>query len=89
MSQSDGHTLSIKDELRVADCIAFLAHCEEGAAFVSTVTLREHSDRLVVVLAGNTTPSPSVVDKLTKVMAKVSQLSMEGMTLERMHTIQS
>ncbi|KAF5675927.1 C2H2 finger domain-containing protein [Fusarium denticulatum] len=78
VSKSDDHRLSVGDELQIADCISFLAHCEEGVTFVSTVTLREHSDRLGVILAGNTTPSSTVVAELTKVMAKVSQLSIEA-----------
>ncbi|KAK0369928.1 hypothetical protein CLIM01_12719 [Colletotrichum limetticola] len=75
---SRGHTLSIEDEIRTADSIAFLAHHEEGAKFVSTVTLRECPEGLQVVLAGNTTPSSSVIDGLMRLTARLSKLSREG-----------
>ncbi|KAL0929561.1 uncharacterized protein CTRU02_215460 [Colletotrichum truncatum] len=78
MSQSQTHSLSTNDEIRIADCISFLAHCKEGGKFVSTVTLREHPDRLQVVLAGNTKPSSSVCEELTKITAQLSNLSREG-----------
>ncbi|KAK2035880.1 hypothetical protein LZ31DRAFT_485402 [Colletotrichum somersetense] len=72
MSQSHTHTLSTEDEIRIADCLSFLAHYIEGPKFVPTVTLLEHPDSLQVVLAGNTAPSSSVCNELTKIMAKVS-----------------
>ncbi|KAK2038162.1 hypothetical protein LZ31DRAFT_132507 [Colletotrichum somersetense] len=85
MSQSHTHTLSTEDEIRITDCLSFLAHYIEGPKFVSTVTLREHPDSLQVVLAGNTTPSSSVCNELTKIMAKVSQFSSDG---GRKHPVQ-
>ncbi|KAE9565800.1 hypothetical protein CGMCC3_g18018 [Colletotrichum fructicola] len=75
---SHAHTLSIEDEIRTADSFAFLAHHEEGNKFVSTVTLREHSEGLQVVLASNTTPSPSVLGELMEITNRLSKLSRES-----------
>ncbi|KAH0423702.1 hypothetical protein CcaCcLH18_11998 [Colletotrichum camelliae] len=72
MTGSRGHTLSIEDEIRMADSVAFLAHHEEGGKFVSTVTLRECPEGLQVVLAGNTTPSSSIIDGLMRLTARLS-----------------
>lgn len=76
---SHAHTLSIEDEIRTADSFAFLAHHEEGDKFVSTVTLREHSEGLQVVLTSNTAPSPSVLGELTEITNRLSKLSREGL----------
>ncbi|KAK1837885.1 hypothetical protein CCHR01_19492 [Colletotrichum chrysophilum] len=75
---SHAHALSIEDEIRTADSVAFLAHHEEGGKFVSTATLREYPEGLQVVLAGNTTPSSTVIDGFKRLTARLSKLSREG-----------
>ncbi|KAM9874554.1 hypothetical protein VDGL01_11384 [Verticillium dahliae] len=71
----DGHVLSLRDELQMADKIAFLAHWEEGVRKVSAVTLEEQPSGLVVVLASNSTPSRSIIAGLRDIFAKVCQYS--------------
>ncbi|KAI3530163.1 hypothetical protein CABS02_14611 [Colletotrichum abscissum] len=73
--QAHTNVLSIEDEIQMTNSIAFLAHRNEGAKFVSTVTLREYPDRLQVVLAGNTTPSSGARHELANIMTHLGKLS--------------
>jgi hypothetical protein len=59
--------LSVEDETRIADDFAFLAHWDEGAYFVSAVTLQEQSEGLEIVIASNETPRKIVLDELRQV----------------------
>lgn len=53
------HVISFKDELHIADGLAFLAHRDEGVGNVSAVTLQERQSCLVIVLASNSTLAPT------------------------------
>jgi hypothetical protein len=70
---SDDRVLSFQDELQFADSVSFIAHYEEGVDRVSTITLKEYRDHLVVLLASNETPSAHIVDGLKGLMKKVNE----------------
>lgn len=73
VAASEQGVLSFYDELHIADGLAFLAHHDEGVDYVSTVTLREHTDGLSVILASNSTPSEAIKQGLRIVLGLVSQ----------------
>lgn len=62
------HVLSLMDELQLADHIAFLAQTQEGALAISAVCVEETVDGLVLVLAGNSVPTPKTVEGLSHLM---------------------
>ena len=66
------HVLSFRDELQIADGLAFLSHWDEGGDRVSTVTLQEHAQGLTVLLACNRTPDASIIRSLRKIFTVVS-----------------
>ena len=67
-----GHVLSFRDELQIADGLAFLSHCDEGVDRVSAVTLQEHAGGLTVLLASNRTPDASIIRSLEKIFTIVT-----------------
>ena len=73
MPKSNDHILSFQDELQMADDIAFLCHRDEGVGYVSAVTLQEHSNRLVILLASNSTPSQTTTQVLGDIAEIISQ----------------
>jgi hypothetical protein len=66
---TSSHVLAFQDELQISDDLAFLCHWDEGAHKVSAVTLQEHPDRLVVLLACNHTPEETTRHSLAGIMA--------------------
>ncbi|KAH9903899.1 hypothetical protein F4778DRAFT_71790 [Xylariomycetidae sp. FL2044] len=70
---ASSHVLAIQDELQISDDLAFLCHWDEGALKVAAVTLQEHPNRLVVLLACNQTPDETTRHSLDGIMAIVSE----------------
>ncbi len=79
--ESHGHVLSFRDELQIADGLAFLSQWDEGADRVSTVTLQEHPGGLTFLLACNKTPDASIIRSLEKVFTVVSYYVAQRMSL--------
>ncbi|OAA62856.1 hypothetical protein SPI_04396 [Niveomyces insectorum RCEF 264] len=72
------YTLHPKDELQLANHIAFLAHATEGASAVSAVCLEEPADDgdsggLVVRLASNEAAKPAIITGLEALLLTVSE----------------
>ncbi|KAH8657903.1 hypothetical protein BX600DRAFT_524038 [Xylariales sp. PMI_506] len=70
---SPSYTLRLRDELQLADHIAFLAHSQEGVQAVSGVCVEETVDGLVIRLASNHTPIKSTEDGLRRILNTVSE----------------
>jgi hypothetical protein len=69
LPQGDGaspYTLRLRDELQMADHIAFLAQSQEGVESISAVCVEESANGLVFRLASNHTPSVSTIAGLRK-----------------------
>jgi hypothetical protein len=78
LAESEAYLLSFKDELQIADDLAFLSHWKEGADYISAITLQEHTNTLVVLLASNKTPSQTILDGLediAEILVKYSSQS--------------
>lgn len=78
LTESKGYVLSFKDELQIADDLAFLSQWEEGADYVSAITLQEHTNTLVVLLASNKTPSQTILtglEDIAELLVKYSSQS--------------
>ena len=76
--ESTDHVLSFRDELQIADDIAFLSHSEEGAHHVSAVTLQEHPGCLIVLLASNSTPSKATIQGLGEIVTIIRQYAVQS-----------
>lgn len=60
------HTLRFKDELQLADHIAFLAHSQEGVHAISAACIEEKHAEITIRLASNHTPSVPTVSGLKR-----------------------
>ncbi|KAH6699597.1 hypothetical protein EV126DRAFT_342566 [Verticillium dahliae] len=80
--RSCDHVLSLKHELHIADGLAYLCHWDEGVEMVSAVTIQEHCDGLTILIKSNSTPSPSVVAGLRRILAIANQLLDEVVQLD-------
>ncbi|KAI1441256.1 hypothetical protein F5Y02DRAFT_431034 [Annulohypoxylon stygium] len=71
--QKDSHdyTMRLKDELHMANIIAFFAQTQEGVGAISGVCIEEDDDRLIIRLASNETPLHTTVDGLRRVLDNV------------------
>lgn len=76
--QGQGHTLSFRDELKMADDLAILARKDHHGT-ISAVTLKEAEDGLVVVLASNEAPRRDIVRGLGALFNIISAISTEGL----------
>ncbi|ORY68301.1 uncharacterized protein BCR38DRAFT_481782 [Pseudomassariella vexata] len=72
------HVLALKDELQIADNLAFLAHWEEDVTAVSAITIQERPRSLKVVVTSNQTPAEAIVDGLRDLMRITSEFSQKG-----------
>lgn len=75
------YVMSPKEELQLADDIAFLFPWEDGAHTVTASTLEEHDDgrRLVIWLGVNKPPPEEVVDKFRDLMRIVESYAIKGL----------
>lgn len=78
---STKYALRLKDELQLADHVAFLAHSQEGVHAISAACVEEGDNGLVIRLASNSTPSANTVLGLTKILNTLSNGACEGRTL--------
>jgi hypothetical protein len=83
VEESERYVLKCRDELHIADHIAFLAQSKEGAKTVSAVALEEHREghELIIRVAANQTPSQGVVLGLKNIMNTVQAYAVTGMSL--------
>lgn len=72
------HVLSLKDELQLADHIAFLAQVSEGFAPISAVCIEERQAGLKVVLARNELRDAHVLKGLRQVVQALGRCCQEG-----------
>lgn len=79
---SGGHILSFQDEQQIADGLAFICHWEEGVHRVSTITLEEHPDGLIALLACNSSPTKTITRSLEEVLAVVTQYASQSKVVQ-------
>jgi len=72
------YTLRIRDELQLANHIAFLAHSQEGVEAISGACVEEVGDGLTIRLASNHTPSPGTVSELRNILSTMSRGATQG-----------
>ncbi|KAI7781806.1 hypothetical protein LA080_014296 [Diaporthe eres] len=72
------HTLRLRDELQLADHVAYLAHSQEGVHAISAACVEESDNGLVVRLASNRTPSTRTVSGLRTILATFSNGARRG-----------
>lgn len=72
-AESTGYTLRLKDELQLADHIAFLAHSSEGVHAVSAACVEERDSELLIRLASNQTPPEATVSGLREIIRTFSE----------------
>ena len=72
------HVLKLKDELKLADDLAFLANSEEGARSVSAVTIQQKSGAIKILLTSNKTPTEPTIKGLSNILATISKYSVKG-----------
>lgn len=77
---STHYTFRLKDELKLADHVAFLAHSQEGVQAISAACVEEGESGLVIRLASNSTPSAQTVLGLTKILNTFSNGACDGKT---------
>lgn len=77
---STNYTFRLKDELKFADHVAFLAHSQEGVHAISAACVEEKENGLVIRLASNSTPSAKTVLGLTKILNTFSNGARDGKT---------
>ncbi|KAJ0108382.1 hypothetical protein J7T55_005359 [Diaporthe amygdali] len=58
------HTLQLRDELQLADHVAYLAHTQEGAYTISAACVEENENGLIIRLASNRTQGDELQDLL-------------------------
>lgn len=75
---SSHYTFRLKDELKLADHVAFLAHSQEGVFAISAACVEESKNGLVIRLASNSTPSEKTVSGLTKILNTFSDGARDG-----------
>lgn len=75
---SSHYTFRLKDELKLADHVAFLAHSQEGVFAISAACVEESKNGLVIRLASNSTPSEKAVSGLTKILNTFSDGARDG-----------
>jgi hypothetical protein len=85
---SKNYTLRLRDELQLANHIAFLAHSQEGVEAISGACVEDVGDGLVIRLASNHTPSQGTVSQLRRILSTMSRGATQGELLPRraLHT---
>ncbi|KAH8771770.1 hypothetical protein F5883DRAFT_415569, partial [Diaporthe sp. PMI_573] len=79
---STHYALRLRDELQLADHIAFLAHSQEGVHAISAACVEESDTGLVIRLASNSTPSTLAVTGLTKILNTFSNCARQALVFE-------
>ena len=69
---------SLRDELQLADHVAFLAHSQEGVEAISGACVEEGQAGLIVRLASNHTPCPATVSGLQRLLCSVGGGATQG-----------
>lgn len=77
-SETDARVLKFKDELQLADDLAFLANSEEGVGTVSAVTIQERSDGITVLLASNYTPTETTINGIRNILNIIQKYALKG-----------
>jgi hypothetical protein len=77
-ADSKNYTLRLRDELQLANHIAFLAHSQEGAGAISGACVEEVRDGLIIRLASNQTPSKDTVSKVRDILNTLSRGATQG-----------
>lgn len=77
-SDSQTYTLRLRDELQLADHVAFLAHSQEGVEAISGVCVEEVDAGLAIRLASNRTPCQETVSGLRKILSTLSHGAAQG-----------
>lgn len=80
-SETDARVLRFKDELQLADDLAFLAHSEEGVGTVSAVTIQERSEGITVLLASNYTPTETTIKGLRNILSIIRRYAFKGINM--------
>ena len=75
------HVLKLKDELQLADDLAFLANSEEGVRSVSAVTIQQRSGGIKILLTSNKTPAEPTIKGLSNILATISKYSVKGIKI--------
>lgn len=75
---SKNYTLRMRDELQLANHIAFLAHSQEGVEAISGACVEEVGDGLTIRLASNHTPTPDTVSELRNILSTMSKGATQG-----------
>jgi len=80
-ADTNTYTLLLRDELQLADHVAFLAHSQEGIEAISGACVEEIQAGLIVRLASNHTPCPATVSGLRKILGTVGGGAAQGRLL--------
>lgn len=80
-AETDERVLKFKDELQLADHLAFLANSEEGLGTVSAVTIQERSEGITVLLASNYTPTETTVKGLRNILNIIQKYALKGINM--------
>ncbi|KAK7750051.1 hypothetical protein SLS62_008044 [Diatrype stigma] len=81
IAETDGRVLKFKDELQLADDLAFLANSEEGVGTVSAVTIQERREGITVLLASNYTPTETTVKGLRNILDIIQKYAFKGINM--------
>lgn len=81
---SKNYTLRLRDELQLANHIAFLAHSQEGVEAISGACVENVGDGLIIRLASNHTPSRGTVSELRRILSTMSRGATQGVLLSRL-----
>jgi hypothetical protein len=83
--RSNGYTLRLRDELLLADHIAFLAQSEEGVRHISAACIHENEDSLEIRLTSNETPSAETMSDLREVLDVIQDYAETGIVISAEH----
>ncbi|KAI1139321.1 hypothetical protein F5Y05DRAFT_344830 [Hypoxylon sp. FL0543] len=79
-ADSKKYTLCLRDELQIANHIAFLAHSQEGVKHTSAACVEETEEGLIILLASNETPSKFTHSKLRYILTIMQNGVTQGLT---------
>ncbi len=77
-SEIDTHVLKLREELQLADDLAFLANSDEGNRTVSAVTIQEGNEGITILLASNSTPTERTTKGLRKILSTIKRYASRG-----------
>jgi hypothetical protein len=75
---SNSYTIRLRDELLLADHIAFLAQSEEGVRHISAACIQENEDSLEIRLTSNETPSAERISGLRGILDVIQDYAETG-----------